>query len=75
MLMKSHKRACLGRFGKESIRGEKEGKEKTAEICLFKPSSIIEIHFQLEEKKALVILHSLKSVKLPLLFLLLLHSD
>ena len=46
----------------------KGGKRKTAEICLFKPSSIIEIHFQLEEKTALVILHSLKSVKLPLLF-------
>ena len=43
------------------------GETKTAEICLFKPSSIIEIHFQLEEKKVLVIPHSLKSVKLPLL--------
>ena len=64
ILMKSHKRACLARFGKDSIRG---GETKTAEICLFKPSSIIEIHFQLEEKKVLVIPHSLKSVKLPLL--------
>ena len=62
--MKSHKRACLARFGKDSIRG---GETKTVEICLFKPSSIIEIHFQREEKKVLVIPHSFKSVKLPLL--------
>ena len=51
MSMKSHKRACLARFGKDSIRGEEEGKQKLLKFVCSNHHQSLRFTFNAKRKR------------------------